>query len=58
MPSAKMVAQKPGGNFKPLSFSGHAAALDRASAAGFWAGDAELLAHQTPSTANTDQRLL
>jgi hypothetical protein len=53
-----MVAQKPAGNFKPLSSPGHAAASARRPAEGAWAGDAEALAQQAPNSANTDQRFL
>jgi hypothetical protein len=51
MPSAKMVAQNPGGNFSPLSLLGHAALLAGGRCAADWANDGETAADQTPNAA-------
>jgi hypothetical protein len=58
MSSAKMVAQKPGGNFSPLSFSGHKAASDCAAVGLPCANAEELLAYQAPTIASINHRIL
>jgi hypothetical protein len=51
MPSAKIVAQKPAGNFSPLSFSGQKAVADGAAAGVPWADAEEAFAYQPPNSA-------
>src|ERR1700727_1706711 len=52
-----MLAQKPGGNFSPLSFSAHEAASDRAAAGASCADAGEPMAQQVPNRAIMDHRL-
>src|SRR5271155_5384617 len=58
MPSAKILAQKPAGNFSPLLFSGQDAAVDGAAAGTPCADAEEPIAHPVPSTSTMDHRLL
>jgi hypothetical protein len=53
MPSAKMLAQKPAGNLRPLSVSGHAAIADCAPVCALCAGIEEPVAQIAPSIAIT-----
>src|SRR5271167_4906166 len=58
MPSAKMVEQKPAGNFSPLSFCGHAAAVGCGAAADASGDACELPADRAAKTADTAPRYL
>src|ERR1700722_11466282 len=57
MPSAKMVAQKPAGNFSPLSFCGQDAAALCAAAGALCAEAEALIAHQAASVSVGNHRL-